>query len=423
FRIELGEIEAALDQLPGIAQSTVIVRDDTRGKQLVGYVVPTLGHQPTSAQVRADLGVHLPAFMVPAAIVVLEAFPLTPNGKIDRAALPAPVYATAGHSAARTPAEEILAGLFAEVLHLPAVDIHDNFFDLGGHSLLATRLISRVRRTLDRELTVRDLFEAPTVAALATRLDGNTAVRPSVRRRSRDTDVLPLSFAQQRLWFIDQIQGPSAAYNIPLALEITGSVDVQALERALGDVVGRHEPLRTIYPVREGQPYQQVLPAHIRLIRDEGGLAEAVSGAFALEREVPIRAHLFTHAPDHHTLLLVIHHIAADGWSLEPLARDLATAYAARSAGRTPQWEPLPVNYADYVDWQRDLLDSDLLHDQLAFWTQALHGAPEQLALPYDHPRPTRPTGRGEVIEFHVDAQTHLRVQELARAHGVSVFM
>ncbi|MGN9789477.1 phosphopantetheine-binding protein, partial [Nonomuraea sp. ZG12] len=171
FRIELGEVEAALDRLPGLAQSVVVVRDDdVRGKQLIGYVVPAPGGRPTGVELRAELAGHLPAFMVPAAIVVLEAFPLTPNGKVDRAALPAPVYATVGHSAARTPAEEILAGLFAEVLHLPAVDVHDNFFDLGGHSLLATRLISRVRRTLDRELTVRDLFEAPTVAALATRL-------------------------------------------------------------------------------------------------------------------------------------------------------------------------------------------------------------------------------------------------------------
>ncbi|GAA1007125.1 hypothetical protein GCM10009556_017300 [Acrocarpospora pleiomorpha] len=433
FRIELGEIEAALDRLPHVAQSVVVAREDHTGKQLVGYVVPASGHRLDTVQLRAELSAHLPAFMIPAAMVPLETLPLTGNGKIDRAALPAPTYETSPeHAASRTPTEEILAGLFAEVLQLPAVGVHDSFFDLGGHSLLATRLISRVRSVLQSELSVRDLFEAPTVEALAARLDDGP-VRPAVHSREHKSPELPLSFAQQRLWFLDQAQEASAAYNIPLAVDISGPLNVTALEQTLGDVVARHEPLRTVFDSRQGHPYQRVLgPGQAlvpwRVIETgpdglESALADAAAAPFALGADLPVRAWLFAAGPQRWTLLLVIHHIAADGWSLGPLARDLADAYTARCRGEAPTWEPLPVSFRDYVLWQRELLQGELLDQQLAFWRETLRGAPEQLDLPFDRPRPAHPTGRGGTVEFQIDPQTHTRIQSVAREHGVSAFM
>ncbi|MEO3855069.1 amino acid adenylation domain-containing protein [Acrocarpospora sp. B8E8] len=432
FRIELGEIEAALDRLPHIAQSTVVAREDRTGKQLVGYVIPASGHRIDGAQLRAELSAHLPAFMVPAAIVTLKTLPLTPNGKIDRSALPAPTYSDGDHTLARTVMQEILAGLFAEVLQLPAVGVHDNFFDLGGHSLLATRLISRVRSVLRSELSVRDLFEAPTVETLAARLDDGP-VRPAVHAREHQSPELPLSFAQQRLWFLDQMQETGAAYNIPLAVDISGPLNVTALEQALGDVVARHEPLRTVFESRQGHPYQRVLGVdQVRIalqLSDPASedlrqrLIEAASTPFVLDQDLPVRAWLFASGSQRWTLLLVIHHIAADGWSLGPLARDLGEAYTARCRGEAPKWEPLPVSYGDYVLWQRELLKGALLDQQLTFWRETLRGAPEQLDLPFDRPRPAHPTGRGDTVEFRIDPKTHAHIQQLARQHDVSVFM
>ncbi|WP_170322994.1 non-ribosomal peptide synthetase, partial [Acrocarpospora macrocephala] len=430
FRIELGEVEAALDRLPHIAQSVVVAREDHAGKQLVGYVVPASGHQVDGVHLRAELSAHLPAFMVPAAVVVLKALPLTPNGKIDRGALPAPTYSDGGHTLARTVMQEILAGLFAEVLQLPAVGMRDSFFDLGGHSLLATRLISRVRSVLRSELSVRDLFEAPTVETLAARL-GDGPVRPAIRAHEHTSPELPLSFAQQRLWFLDQMQETGAAYNIPLAVDISGPLNVTALEQALGDVVARHESLRTVFLAREGRPYQRVLEVDQVLMQviDPGfdglelALADAASTPFQLDGEVPVRAWLFATGAQQWTLLLVIHHIAADGWSLGPLARDLADGYAARCRGEAPKWEPLPVSFRDYALWQHDLLEGELLDKQLAFWRETLRGAPEQLDLPFDRPRPAHPSGRGDTVEFQIDPQTHTHIQKVAREHGVSTFM
>ena len=249
FRIELGEIEAALSSLPGVGQVAVIAREDGPGdKQLVAYVVAAPGEVPPEAAVlRRSLSERLPDYMVPSAFVVLEALPLTPNGKLDRRALPAPEQARSeGYRAPRTPQEEVLCGLFAEVLKLERVGIEDNFFALGGHSLLATRLVSRVRTTLGVELAIRTLFEAPTVAELARRLREGEAVRAALVRQARP-QRLPLSYAQQRLWFLDRLEGPSATYNIPIALRLEGDLDAVALEAALADVVARHESLRTIF--------------------------------------------------------------------------------------------------------------------------------------------------------------------------------
>ena len=342
FRIEPGEIEATLTRHASVAQAAVIAREDVAGnKRLVAYVVAASGQAVEPAALRAHLAQSLPDYMVPSGFVVLERLPLTPNGKLDRLALPAPELTPARIRAPRTPQEDILCGLFAEVLGLQRVGIDDNFFALGGHSLLATRLISRIRATLGIELSIRSLFEAPTVASLVTGIDDAQAARPALRSMARPAEI-PLSYAQRRLWFLDRLEGPSATYTIPMAVHLTGALDRAALETALGDLVERHESLRTIFPDTLGVPRQLILEAGAARPRievtpvTEATVAEALAAAarrgFDLAAEPPLRAHLFALGPHEHVLLLVLHHIASDGWSLAPLWRDLACAYAARCA-------------------------------------------------------------------------------------------
>ncbi|MFF5491849.1 amino acid adenylation domain-containing protein, partial [Streptomyces virginiae] len=391
-----------------------------------------------AAEVRAHAERILPAHMVPAAFVVLDDLPLTPNGKLDRAALPAPDWdADAAGQAPRNQREEILSTLFAEVLGLPKVGIDRDFFALGGHSLLATRLLSRIRAVLGTELAVRDLFEAPTVAALATLLGNALGVRPPLRPMER-TGPLPLSFAQYRLWFLHRLEGPGATYNIPMSLRLTGELDAAALAEALADVTARHETLRTLYPETDGVPHQMVLPPGgarpaLRTVDTTAADADALMAAeagigFDLAVELPLHATLYRLAPDEHVLLLVLHHIAGDGWSWRPLARDLSTAYAARVEGRAPDHAPLPVHYADYTLWQRDLLGDE--HDpdsryarQLAHWTGALAQLPEMLELPLDHPRPAVISYRGDHVPFTVPTALHRRLLALAADTRASLFM
>ncbi|GKQ40463.1 hypothetical protein ALMP_69880, partial [Streptomyces sp. A012304] len=399
----------------------------------------------TTRTLAADLRDHardrLPKHLVPSVFVVLDHLPLTGSGKLDRAALPAPdeTRATAGGGRApRTPQEELLAHLFAEVLGVGRVGVDDSFFDLGGHSLLATRLVSRVRATLAVELDVRALFEAPTVALLAARLDQAGEARPPLAPRAERPHRVPLSYAQQRLWFLHRMEGPSATYVMPLALRLTGHLDREALRQALADVVARHESLRTVFPETGGTPHQHVLPADRARPRlpvtdtDETRLPEllAESGrrGFDLAVEPPLRAELFALAPDDHVLVVTVHHIAGDGWSMGPLSRDLTTAYEARREGRAPDWPPLPAQYADYALWQRDLLgeatDTDSrLAAQLAHWKETLAGLPEQLTLPADRPRPAVASQRGGQLPLRVDADLHRRLRDLAARHGASVFM
>ncbi|MBX6769923.1 MAG: non-ribosomal peptide synthetase, partial [Actinomadura rubrobrunea] len=347
---------------------------------------------------------------VPAAVTVLDELPRTPNGKLDRAALPAPEATAATGRAPRTPREEILCDLYAEVLDLERVGPDDDFFALGGDSLTAVRLVGKVRSALGVELPLRTLFEAPTAAALAARLDeAEGRARPPLVRRER-SDLIPLSYAQQRLWFLNRF-GAQDVYTIPVALRLTGPVDRDALRAALGDVVERHESLRTIFPDASGTPRQHILDPvtarpHLPVVEtDEGGLAAALADAarqgFDLSIEPPLRARLFVLDEDTHVLLLVLHHIAGDGWSMAPLARDVIAAYAARVEGRAPGWAPLPVQYADYALWQRELLGSEedpesLVSRQIAFWREALAGLPEELALPADRPRPAEASYRGD---------------------------
>ncbi|MFF5973413.1 amino acid adenylation domain-containing protein [Streptomyces sp. NPDC012769] len=439
FRVELGEIEAALAACPGVAHAAVVAHEVRPGDtRLTGYLVPA--GAPASCDTdaaRTHLRQSLPAHMVPTALVVLDALPLTPNGKLDRAALPAAALEHGGQGRApRTPHEHVVAGLFAEVLGLPAVGAEDDFFALGGHSLLATRLISRIRTTLHTEVTVRDVFEAPTVAGLAQRLASSDRRRPALTAQTRP-DRVPLSFAQRRLWFLHRWEGPSATYTVPLALRLRGRLDRSALRQALVDVMARHEPLRTVFRETDGVPCQHLLdPPALDLavteVDDEASLPERLTQAarhvFDLAAEPPFHAELFALSPDDHVLLVTIHHIAADGWSLTPLVRDLTTAYTARGRGERPDWPPLPVRYADYTLWQHRLLGDaqdpeSLAAHQLAHWTEALAGLPEELELPFDRARPAVPSHRGGSVDVEVDADLHARLAELARRTGTSLFM
>ncbi|MFG1665914.1 amino acid adenylation domain-containing protein, partial [Streptomyces sp. Y7] len=439
FRIELGEIEAALTGQPEIAQAAVVLREDRPGDQrLVAYTVPAGASAPDADTLAERLRALLPDYMVPAAFVTLADLPVTPNGKLDRKALPVPhAPERGGGRAPRTPREELLCTLFAEVLGAEAVGIDDGFFELGGHSLLATRLISRIRTALGVEVPIQRVFECPTVAALARALDGEGRARTAVTALARP-DRLPLSFAQQRLWFLHQFEGPSPLYNIPAALRLTGPVAAAALEAAIGDVVARHESLRTLY-AEDGQgPYQLVLPAADAPARleitdtDAAHLDEEIArvarAPFDLTRDLPLRTALLRMAPDEHVLMLVLHHIAGDGWSLAPLARDLGTAYGARLAGAAPDWAPLPVQYADHALWQHAFLgaDGDPRSEggrQLAHWQRVLEGLPERLDLPTDRPRPGRRDNTGDRLDLRVPAELHRALADLATESRTSVFM
>ncbi|MFE9423599.1 amino acid adenylation domain-containing protein [Kitasatospora sp. NPDC006697] len=437
-RVELGEVEAALSDHPAVRRATVLVREDRPGDQrLIGYAVPVQhGPRITPAELRADLGRSLPDYMVPSTVVLLDAIPLTPTGKVDRLALPAPEAVVGTGRAPRDARERLLCELVGEVLGAESVSIDDDFFALGGHSLLATRLIGRIRTALGVELPLRTVFEAPSVAVLAPLLDQHGPTRPAVRPAPRPRR-LPLSFAQQRLWFIGTLEGADAAtYNLPLTVRLTGTIDTDALQWALVDVLHRHEALRTVFPQHpDGTPYQEIRPAVLALERVASSadtiidqVAAAARRGFDLARELPVRATLFSTNPERHVLLLTVHHIAADGASMRPLAQDLSTAYTARLAGRAPGWRPLPAQYADYTLWQHELLGTaeqptELMASQLAYWTERLAGLPEELALPTDRPRPAVASHRGESVPLRTDAALHRALVKLAADRRTTVFM
>nr|AJV88377.1 MfnE [Streptomyces drozdowiczii] len=440
FRIEPGEIETVLAEDVHVAQAVVIVREDTPGDQrLAAYVVPrTPSERPDPAELRARVARALPAFMVPSAIAVLDALPLTGSGKPDREALPVPdpVDALPGRTA-RTPREQILCGLFAEVLGRAQVGVDDDFFALGGHSLLATRLTARIRTVLGVDLPVRSLFDAPTPAGLVHHLDGADEASPALGSVNRPA-TLPLSHAQRRMWLLHRIEGPSPTYNIPLVLRLSGTLDRTALHRAVNDLVERHESLRTVFPEQAGLPCQQVLdaaearqePSLVETTEEHlpERLAEAVRHRFDLTTEPPVRMWLFALGGEQHVLVLLIHHIAGDGSSLAPLARDLAEAYRARAAGEAPRWTDLPVQYADYTLWQNQLLGDESdpdsrAHRQLGFWRHTLADLPESLRLPADRPRPVAASYRGDTLDLHITPDLHAGLARIAQENGTSLFM
>ncbi|MCV7400713.1 amino acid adenylation domain-containing protein, partial [Mycobacterium fragae] len=395
------------------------------------------------AELRRFVAARLPEFMVPTVIMVVESLPLTISGKLDRRALPAPEFKSGVvYRAPRDRRERALAGLFGEVLGVTWVGIDDGFFDLGGHSLAATRLVARVRAELRIAVPLRALFDAPTVAGLAEWMRAHADDRAGAALTPRQRPaVVPLSFAQQRLWFIDQFEGPSPVYNMAVALRLCGQLDLEALGAALADVVGRHESLRTVFPSVEGVPQQLVIPAERAQLGFEvvdatewsasqlhAGVEEAFRYSFDLATEIPLRAKLFRIADQEHVLVVAVHHIAADGWSLNVLAVDACVAYGARSAGQAPDWAPLAVQYVDYTLWQREqlgeLADSrSPIAAQLRFWEQALAGLPERLQLPTDRPYPPVSDYRGARVAIKWPAELQQRVAHVAREHNGTSFM
>ncbi|GAA3069847.1 hypothetical protein GCM10010464_37650 [Pseudonocardia yunnanensis] len=440
FRIELGEIEAGLLSDDSVARAAVVLREDRPGDQrLVGYVVPSHGARTDQEQLRQFLAARLPEHMVPGAILELGALPLSPSGKLDRRALPAPPMARASAGGEpRTPTELVLAAIVADVLGVERVGVHDSFFGLGGHSLLAMRLIARARTELGAVLPLRAVFDHPTVEGLAAVIDSETdaeSPRPRLIRAPR-TAPLPLSFAQQRMWALFQVEGPSPTYNIPTAWRLTGGLDVAALREALTDLVARHEVFRTVIAEHDGVPTQVVLepapvPLEVEPVDEDGlpaRLAAAAEHAFALDAEIPLRATLYRLHENEHVLLLVVNHIAADEWSARPLIQDLRSAYASRLAGRAPEQAALPVQYADFARWQRTLLGdrtdpASLAARQLTYWREALSDLPDELVLPADRPRPAESDHRGGLVTFTLDADVEAGLRELARSADVSMFM
>ncbi|MCP2253724.1 non-ribosomal peptide synthase domain TIGR01720/amino acid adenylation domain-containing protein [Prauserella aidingensis] len=445
YRIELGEIESVLAAVTEVGQVAVVAREDIPGDtRLVAYVVPAEDTEVDTTALRAHASAVLPDYMVPSAVVALDALPLTGNGKLDKRALPAPRSGSGTPEARRAPrtqTESLLAVAFAEVLGADGVGPDDDFFDLGGHSLLATRLISKLRATLDAEIAIRWVFESPTPAGLARRIESAHSARPAVRPMPRP-DVLPPSFAQQRLWFLNKLAETGDSYHVPFALRLTGDLDVEALRRALGDVVARHESLRTVFGEIDGQPCQLVRSAEAASLQvadgtrvveaDEddlpGRIADEVARPFDLSEDLPIRTRILTLADDEHVLLVVLHHIAADGWSLAPLLRDLESSYRDRHAGRAPRLPALPIQYADYALWQRELLGSpddadSVAGQQVEFWREQLRGAPEVLTLPTDRPRPPVASYRVGETTLRIPSAVHERLADVARTHHVSPFM
>ncbi|MEU5691912.1 non-ribosomal peptide synthase/polyketide synthase [Actinosynnema sp. NPDC020468] len=412
LRVELGEVESALIAAPGVRAAAVVLREVLDGEPvLVGYLV---GAVDVDA-VRRSVARVLPDHMVPSFLVVLDALPLSANGKLDRKALPAPTVEV-GTRVPATAREQALCRVFADVLGLAEVGADDDFFALGGHSLLATKVVGRVRADLGVDVPLRSLFAAPTPAGLALVVDENAPPRPALVAGPRP-EVVPLSAAQRGLWFLDAVEGPNSTYNLPLVLRLTGPLDVPALEAALADVVARHESLRTVFAEVDGQPRQ--------LVRDDAPVlhrgAIDPGHAFDLTAEPPLRAVLEGSGAEHR-LMLLLHHVAGDEASLAPLSADLGTAYAARLRGGSPEWTPLPVQYADYALWHEELL-ARVQDEQVAFWTAQLAGVPNRIALPTDHPAPAVAGQAGALHPFAVGPQLHEAVRAVARDTGTSVFM
>ncbi|MEH2027051.1 non-ribosomal peptide synthase/polyketide synthase [Nostoc sp.] len=496
FRIELGEIEAALSQHDHVQASCVIAREDNRGdKRLVAYIVPQSDQTctertptekqatrsvsqrsrstPTISVLRQFLKSKLPEYMVPSAIVILESLPLTPNGKVDRRALPAPELSSElleKYVAPRTPIEEMLAQIWAQVLKIDQVGIHNNFFELGGHSLLATQLVSRIRNIFKVELPLRELFAAPTIAELAPSIQqlqqqilrlsslreatptaplSTSSLRashsvqdleltaPPILSRGEHREI-PLSFAQQRLWFLDKLQPNSFFYNIPVALRLVGSLNQAALEESLGEIIHRHEALRTNFVTVDGKPSQIIQTQtswtvivvdlqHLSTTEQEIAAQKLVQQQavrpFDLATEALIRATLVVLSETEHWLLVCMHHVVSDGWSIGVFVQELTALYNAYSQGQSSPLLPLPIQYADFALWQRQWLQGSVLQSQLIYWQEQLANAPTFLPLPTDRPRPAVQTFNGAYLEFALSVELTQQLTKLSQEQGVTLFM
>jgi amino acid adenylation domain-containing protein/non-ribosomal peptide synthase protein (TIGR01720 family) len=465
FRIELGEIEAALSQHSDVQTSVVIVREDIPGnKRLVAYIVPQPQVTPTVSILRSFLKEKLPEYMVPSAIAILESLPLTPNGKIDRRALPEPSSESREkYVAPRTPIEEILAVIWQEVLKVELVGRHDNFFELGGHSLLATQFISRVRSRLKVEISLRELFAAPTIAELAPSIQqlqqqNIELSAPPILRRVQNTEI-PLSFAQQRLWFLDQLESNSSSYNLSIGLRLVGTLNVAALEQSLKELIARHEVLRTNFVTVDGKPTQiiqiqtnwtvavvdlqhlptPVLSEVVQPFGHENGEASAevteqqaaaqklleqkAIEPFDLAHDALIRATLVVLSETEQWLLVCMHHVVCDGWSIGVFVQELQALYNAYSQGQPSPLTPLPIQYADFAIWQRQWLVGEVLQNHLSYWEQQLANAPTFLPLPTDRPRPAVQTFNGSYHVFTLSVELTQRLLQLSQQQGCTLFM
>jgi amino acid adenylation domain-containing protein len=437
-RVEPGDIRAALLAIPQVARAVAVVT----AERVVGYVTLVPGAVTDGRAIRDQLTRSLPSYLVPAGVQVLDSMPLTANGKLDRAALPQPVFDDGEEFVSpRTDREVALARIVAELTSADQVSVTANVFEIGVNSLSAAQIAARAEAALDVEVSIRDIFDEPTIAGLAERIAMRTrsTVIP-LAPRPRPAAV-PLAAAQRRIWFLNQFDTASAAYNICFAARLTGPLDVDALRAAFLDVLTRHEPLRTVYPAVDGEPCQVVqdvaaIAADMVLdpepVVDETELADriqrAVGTGFDIAESVPVRARLYRIGADDHVMVLVVHHIAADGSSMAPLARDVFAAYGARVDGRAPQWESLEVQYADYAIWQQEMLGSEddsasVIARQIAYWSEVLGDAPELLGLPTDRPRPATMSMDGGNVRFGMSARLHDDIVRLAHREGVTVFV
>jgi amino acid adenylation domain-containing protein len=445
FRIELGEIEAVLNAHPAVKQCAVIIREDEHGEtRLIGYAVADM--DAITLDLKRHIRQSLPAYMTPEAIVVLEEMPITSNGKIDRKRLPVVQSALRPSEekfiAPRTPSEEILVGIFEEILNLRKVGIHDNFFEIGGHSLLATRVISRVRSTFEVEIGIKKIFEAPTAANLAEVLDtalaGDDFERsPKISKRDPSISV-PLSFAQQRLWFIDQLDPGNAAYNCSRSVRLEGRLDLKTLESVINEIVRRHESLRTRFEIRDGKPVQ-IIDEWIKRrleIEDLTGQSEGereeqaaqiarkdADTGFDLSRGPLFKVKILKLDEERHIAIFTAHHIVSDGWSMGVLVREVYALYEALREGGSSPLPDLEIQYGDYAVWQRSWLQGETLERQLGYWMRQLEGAPRTLNLPTDHPRPPVQTYRGGRRSLSLSADLATKLRDFSRSQKATMFM
>ncbi|MGZ4106644.1 MAG: amino acid adenylation domain-containing protein, partial [Tumebacillaceae bacterium] len=447
FRIELGEIEKVIAQHDEVREAVVIAHEYSPGdKRLVGYFVPEAKAKPVVDHLRDHLKGKLPDYMVPANLVILDELPLSPSGKVNRKALPIPELDSQQkqetYIAPRNPVEELLERIFGQVLHHEKVGVHDNFFDLGGHSLLATQVVSRIRNAFQIALPVSELFDDPTISGLGERVqramnEGHSLQEHPIQTASREQE-LPLSFAQQRLWFLDQLDPGAATYNVPIALRLRGPLDFEALERSLGEIVRRHESLRTTFAEKDGQAVQVIaeptpfvlpmldLAAHSDMDRNTivaQWLEEEINWSFNLVKGPLFRSRLLHLEAEEAVLFLNLHHIVTDGWSMTVFVQELSALYEAFCQGKASPLPDLQVQYADFAVWQRDWLQGDELDRQLTYWTEKLGGDLPVLQLPTDRPRSKRQTYRGSFHSFVVAAPLAGKIKTVSKREEATLFM